>query len=344
MHRPPILLAFAPAARAQYYGERALAGLRALGDVRLVDSDVPLDAAALIAAAAGCEVIVADRKTAVGAAVFAACPQLAVVLRCAVDIRTIDVAAASRHGVLVTQASAGFTNAVAEWVLGALLDLARALSDSVHDYRTRGSARPVMGRELRGSTLGVIGYGRIGRRVAEIGGALGLRVLASDPAFEPFVADAASAPNDAGPAVERVSLDDLLARADHVVCLAPALPETENLMDARRFAQMKPGAVFVNAARGQLVDEAALRRALDDGRLAGCALDVGRAADQMPSPDLARHPRVIATPHVGGLTPPAVEHQALETVAQLGELLRGRVPVGAVNAADATRLARLRGG
>jgi D-3-phosphoglycerate dehydrogenase len=232
----------------------------------------------------------------------------------------------------VTQASAGFTNAVAEWVLAALLDLARGISDSVLAYRATGAARPTMGRELRGSTLGVIGYGRIGRRVAEVGHALGMRVLVADP----------GPANPGDGAVERVGLDALLAAADHVVCLAPALPEAENLMDAGRFAQMKPGAVFVNAARGELVDEAALRNALDDGRLAGCAIDVGRAPDQMPSPELARHPRVIATPHVGGLTPSAVEHQALETVAQLAELRRGAVPAGAVNASQATRLAQLR--
>jgi D-3-phosphoglycerate dehydrogenase / 2-oxoglutarate reductase len=129
-----------------------------------------------------------------------------------------------------------------------------------------------------------------------------------------------------------------------VVCLAPARPETENLMDAERFAQMKAGAYFINASRGDLVDETALMQALDSGHLAGCAMDVGRAPDQMPLPALARHARVIATPHIGGLTPPAVEHQALETVAQLRELLYGRMPTGAVNAAQARRLALLRSG
>jgi D-3-phosphoglycerate dehydrogenase len=103
---------------------------------------------------------------------------------------------------------------------------------------------------------------------------------------------------------------------------------------------MKPGAIFVNAARGELVDEAALLEALESGRLAACALDVGRAPDQMPSPALARHPRVLAAPHIGGLTLPAVEHQAMETVLQLGSLLTGEIPPGAVNAAHATRLRR----
>ncbi|MEP7281263.1 MAG: NAD(P)-dependent oxidoreductase [Rubrivivax sp.] len=329
--RPTIFLSFAPEARANYYGARALAGLHALGELRLNSSSEPLDDAALASAAAGCQVIVCDRRTPAGAALFAARPELAVVLRCAVDIRNIDVDAASAHGVLVTQASAGFTNAVAEWVFGALIGLARGVGDSVVAYRAGATPTPVMGRELRAATLGVIGYGRIGQRVCEIGRALGMQVLVADP-----VARVAE------PGIAQVSLDALLAAADHVVCLAPALPETENLMDARRFAQMKPGAVFVNAARGNLVDEAALLHALDSGRLGGCALDVGRAPDQMPSPALARHARVIATPHIGGLTPTAVEHQALETVAQLSELLRGGMPVGAVNPSHAARLPALR--
>ena len=136
--------------------------------------------------------------------------------------------------------------------------------------------------------------------------------------------------------MRQVAVAALLAESDFVVCLAPANAETENLMNAAAFAAMKPGAFFVNAARGELVDDAALLAALDSGHLGGCALDVGRAPDQMPAPALARHPRVIATPHIGGLTPPAIEHQALETVAQLAQLLRGEMPEGAVNA-DACR-------
>jgi D-3-phosphoglycerate dehydrogenase len=101
---------------------------------------------------------------------------------------------------------------------------------------------------------------------------------------------------------------------------------------------MKPGAFFINPSRGNLVDEAALQRALDGDRLAGCAMDVGRAPDQMPTPALARHPKVIATPHLAGLTPQAIEHQSLETVAQAAEILAGRAPKGTVNADSANRL------
>jgi D-3-phosphoglycerate dehydrogenase len=111
-------------------------------------------------------------------------------------------------------------------------------------------------------------------------------------------------------------------------------------MNAQAFASMKPGAYFINAARGELVDEAALLSALDSGHLAGCALDVGSEADQMPSLILARHPKVIATPHIGGLTPEAIEHQALQTVSQVAAILSGEIPQGAVNASHASRLSR----
>jgi D-3-phosphoglycerate dehydrogenase len=112
-------------------------------------------------------------------------------------------------------------------------------------------------------------------------------------------------------------------------------------MDATAFAAMKRGALFVNLSRGNLVDEAALLAALNAGHLAGAAMDVGRAPDQMPSPGLAAHPKVVATPHIGGLTPAAIEHQAFDTVAQARALAEGRLPDHAVNADQAHRLARL---
>jgi D-3-phosphoglycerate dehydrogenase len=156
-----------------------------------------------------------------------------------------------------------------------------------------------------------------------------MRVLVSDPHAQ--VDDARFA---------QVAMESLLEQSDYVVCLAIAVEETENLMNDAAFARMRPGTFFINPSRGNLVDEAALRRALDSGHLAGCALDVGRAPDQMPSPELAAHPRVIATPHIGGLTPQAIEHQALETVEQARAILAGRLPTGAVNAQAASRLAR----
>jgi len=160
---------------------------------------------------------------------------------------------------------------------------------------------------------------------------LGMRVVVTTPG-----------PGVVSPPLIQLGLEELLAASDYVVCLAPANDETENMFDARTFGRMKPTAFFINASRGNLVDEPALERALDEGMIAGCALDVGRAPDQMPTPRLARHAKVIATPHVGGLTPQAAEHQALETVTQIAAILSGAVPKGAVNAERATRLARLR--
>ena len=135
----------------------------------------------------------------------------------------------------------------------------------------------------------------------------------------------------------KLPMDELLARADYVICLAIANEETENLLDEAAFARMKPDAFFINLSRGNLVDEAALARALTEGRIAGAAMDVGRAPDQMPSPALARLPNVIATPHIGGLTPAASESQAMDTVRQVEALVKGEIPPGAVNVDKWTR-------
>jgi len=323
-----ILLTHTPHMLTNYYGDRALAALHRHAEVRLNTSGRVLDdPAALIAAAAGVDVIVADRTVPVAAPVFAALPGLIAVCRVAVDISTIDVPAASRHGVLVTQATPGFVAAVTELALGFMVDLARGVSRAVVDYRAGLDPTPRPGRQLAGATLGIIGYGAIGRNLAPLAVALGMRVLVADPYAE--IADHA---------LHRVPFATLLAEADFVVCLALATVETENLMDAGAFARMRRGAYFINLSRGGLVDEAALRDALEAGHLAGAALDVGRAPDQKPTAALAGRPDVIATPHIGGLTPEAAEHQAFDTVRQVGDLAQGRVPAGAVNAEHATRI------
>ncbi len=312
-----ILLTHSPEALELYYGPRALAGLKEFGAVRLHEGKAPLEGEALIKAAEDCDLIVSYRQSPGPAALFEGLPKLKAFLRCAIDIRNVDVAAASRAGVLVTQASAGFVTSVSELVIGLMVDLSRGITRSTTEYRNGRVPPATMGKELRGSTLGVIGYGAIGREVVRVARALGMRVLINDP----YVKDA-----------EQTPFDELLKESDYVVPLAVATAETENLIDAAAFAKMKQGACFINVSRGNLVDEAALEAALDSGRIAGCAMDVGRASDQMPTPRLAARPDVIATPHTAGLTVPAIEHQSLETVAQAAEIVRGRVPKGAVNA------------
>jgi D-3-phosphoglycerate dehydrogenase len=325
-----ILLTHESEARAHYYGAEALGRLRELGEVRLNESGAPLAPAELIRHARGCQVIVSDRMAAAPAAVFERLPELVAFVRCAVDIRNVDVGAASVAGVLVTRASPGFVDAVAELALGFMVDLARGVTDATTAYRAGAAPAVRMGRQLRGSTLGIIGYGHIGTRLAQLGVALGMPVLVSDPHVQVVE-----------PELTQTDLGTLLVEADFAVVLAVATAETENLIGADELSWMKRSAFLINLSRGELIDEAALEAALIDGRIAGCAMDVGRAADQMPSPRLARLPSVLATPHIGGLVPQAIAHQALETTRQVAEIVHGRPPPGAVNPEHATRLPRL---
>jgi len=321
-----VLLTHTPQSRAQYYGARSLSGLQAIAQVKLHESSDALDAAGLIEAARDVDVIVADRLTAGPGEIFQALPNLRAFVRCAVDIRNIDVDAASAAGVLVTRAGPGFVQSVAELALGFMVDLSRGVSRATADYHAERKPEIVMGRQLAGSRLGIIGYGSIGRYLARIAKVLGMEILVADP-FATV----------SEPGLQHVPLEDLLVRSDFVVCLAVANAQTENLIGQAALARMQPHAFFINLSRGNLVDEAALSAALRENRIAGVAMDVGRALDQMPSPELARLPNVIATPHIGGLTPPAIESQSLETVRQVEQILAGKVPVGAVNADGWTR-------
>jgi D-3-phosphoglycerate dehydrogenase len=312
-----ILLTHSPEAMRLYYGERALAGLRAVGEVLTNQKSSSLEGEALIEAARDCDLIVSYRQSPGPAMLFESLPKLKAFLRCAIDIRNVDVAAASKAGVLVTQASAGFVTSVAEIVFGFMIDLARGVIPATHLYHHNRVPPAKTGRELKGSTIGVIGYGQIGREVVRLARAFGMKVLVNDP----YVKD-----------IGQVSLDELLSQSDFVVPLATATEETENLIDEKTIKTMKRGSFLINVSRGNLVDEQAVEAALKSGHLAGCAMDVGRAPDQMPMLPLASRPDVIATPHIAGLTLPAIEHQSMETVAQAAEIAKGRAPKGAVNA------------
>lgn len=311
------------------FGVGMLEALRELADVRSNPLPRPLACAELVEHAAGCEIVISDRATAAPREVFERLPDLVAFERVAVDVRNVDIEAASRAGVLVTHASPGFDAAVSEWVLGVMIDLARDITASVIDYRAARAPAMRVGRQLRGSRLGVIGYGTIGRYLADAGLALGMELMVADPYARPVDSR-----------IRHVPLDALLADADFVVCLAVANAETENLMNARTFGLMKPSAYFINGARGNLVDETALLDALAARRIAGAAMDVGRAADQMPIRTLAARPDVIATPHIAGHTPEAIAHQARDAIAQARLILRGQVPDGALNASAASRLRR----
>ncbi|MHA1566234.1 MAG: NAD(P)-dependent oxidoreductase [Alphaproteobacteria bacterium] len=325
-----IFLTHDPHACENYYGAAALAALGQLGDLRLNPDTQPLSSARLIAAAQDAEIIVSFRTTPGEAALFENAPDLVAFLRCAVDIRNVDVDAASANGILVTNASPGFVDAVVELLLGMIIDLARGITRATMVYRQEKVPKATMGRQLAGSTLGILGYGNIGRGLANVAKALGMTILVNDPYVQPT-----------DPAIRQVDMPTLMEQSDFVVCLVVANAKTENLLDAAAFARMKTSAYFINGSRGNLVDDAALHDVLVNGRIAGAALDVGRAADQMPSPQLAKLSNVIATPHIGGLTRQAAEAQALETVEQVRALVSGNLPHNAINPASASRLSRL---
>ncbi len=213
-----------------------------------------------------------------------------------------------------------------ELTLGFLVDLSRGITRAATSYHEGPSPRSRSGGSSAAATVGIIGYGRISRALAPVLAHLGMTVLVSDPYAQ--VDDRRFA---------KLPMEELLAKADYVICLAIANEETENLLDAAAFARMKPDAFFINMSRGNLVDEAALATVLTEGRIAGAAMDVGRAPDQMPSPELARLPNVIATPHIGGLTPPASESQAMDTVRQVEALVKGDVAAGCGQSREAGR-------
>jgi D-3-phosphoglycerate dehydrogenase len=309
------------------YYARALPELRAIARVVLNPLDRDLDPSELVAAAADCDVIIAHRATPGGAELFEAMPGLLGFLRCAVDISTIDVESASASGVLIARADKSFVASTAELALALMLDLARNVSESTIDYRGDGSSRQRQGMQLRGRTAGIIGYGSIGSYLARLLRDVGMRVPVADPV---------AAATDDG--FEQCELSDLLQRSDFVLPLAPAMPSTENMIDAAALALVRPGTMLVNVSRGELLDESAVAAALDSGRLGGLAMDVGRAADQRPSIDLARRPGVVATPHLGGLTPENADAQAMSSVEQVRAIVAGVMPPRAVNPEHADRL------
>ena len=305
-----------------FYSPKGVDLLRSIVDLRMNDSDAPLIGEALVAAAQGCQAIISDRLAAGPREVLERLKGVKAFIRCAVDIRNIDVDAASDNDILVCRCSAGYADAVAEHAIALMLDLARGISADAAGYHA-GQAKHAMTlrRQLAGAHVGVIGYGAIGRRIVDLALAFAMKVSV----YDPYVSVRHGA-------VRVVGLHELLSEPDFIVCAAYATPETAGMMNADAFARMRKTAYFVNISRGVLVDEEALERALTSGTIAGAGLDVGLGPDEQPSLSLARLPNVIATPHTAALMREPSEHQALETVDQVRAILENRLPAHAVNA------------
>ena len=249
--------------------------------------------------------------------------RLRVVGRAGIGVDNVDVEAATERGVLVVNAPTANLVSATEHTFALLLGLARSLpAADASMKRGEWDRKSFVGVEMQGKTLGVVGFGRIGQRVAARARAFEMRVVAFDPFLDPAQASRLE--------VEMMPLDDLLAAADVVTLHTPLTRETRNLLDAARIARLKPSALVVNCGRGGVLDEAALLAAIDAGRIAGAALDV-YAEEPTPSLDLVRHPKVVATPHIGAQTREAQERIAHETARMVLAALAGAMPAAAVN-------------
>jgi D-3-phosphoglycerate dehydrogenase / 2-oxoglutarate reductase len=253
----------------------------------LAAGTAPLSAAQLAPLAADADALLLGLDHC-DASVFAAAPRLRVVARFGAGVDTVDLEAAARHGVIVTNTPAANTVAVAELTLGLLLTLARDLPRAIAVARSGGWTRSP-GWELDGKTLGIVGLGRIGRAVAARAAAFGMRVIGHDP----YVHDV--------PGVVSVGLDELWATADAISLHLGLDARTRHLVDAGALARMKPGAVLINTSRGGLVDEAALVAALRDGAIAAAAADAFDREPPTGSP-LLELPNFVPTPHLGAAT------------------------------------------
>jgi len=259
--------------------------------------------------------IVRSRTSVDAASLAAAAPRLRVVGRAGVGVDNIDLEAARRAKVVVVAALEAPTVAVAEHTLALMLALARQIPAG--DAALRRGEWPkarLEGTELHGKTLGLVGIGRIGRAVAERAAALGMAVIAYDPYLAKETIQASGA--------EPAELNALLATSDYVSLHLPLTDETRLSFGAEAMAQMKPGARLVCAARGGLIDEAALLTALDDQRLAGAALDVFEQEPPGENP-LLQHPGVVATPHLGGQTAEAQARVSVDIASEVLAALRG---------------------
>ena len=261
--------------------------------------------------------------TKVDAALLASAPQLRVVARAGAGVDNVDVVAASARGILVVNAPGANSISVAEHTCALMLALARSVPAADRAMKEgRWEKRRFVGNELRGKTLAVIGLGRIGQEVAHRARAFGIRVVAHDPFISTEIADSLG--------VQLQSLDEVCAAADYITLHVPATPETRHFFNDERFARCKPGLRIINTARGDLIDESALRRAIESGIVAGAALDV---FEKEPPSDwsLATLPQVIGTPHIAASTEEAQELVGLETAMTVRDFLRDGTVRNAVN-------------
>ena len=261
----------------------------------------------------------------VTADLLARCPRLKAVSSTGAGYDTIDVDACTAAGVLAVNQAGGNANSVAEHTLALMLAVCRRVVESDHLIKTAtGIVREdLMGHELAGKTIGLVGIGHIGTRVAQLAAAFGMNVLAVDP----YVSDADIRARGATP----VSLEELLASSDVVSLHCPRNKETANMFGLKQFQAMKRGALFVSTARGGIHDEQALHTVLEAGHLGGAGLDVWKVEPPPHGHPLLRLPNVVSTYHTAGVTHEARRNIATISAQQILEICAGRTPPRALN-------------
>lgn len=257
---------------------------------------------------------------------LARCPELLAVSSWGAGYDTVDVGACSAAGVIVVNQAGGNREAVAEHALGMMLTLSKRIGevDRVMRRRPALERQEFIGRNIEGKTVGIIGLGNIGKRVADLcRGLFGMRVLAYDPYVEADVFAANGA--------EAVPFSELLVEADIVTVHCPRTAESENMFDATAYARMKPGALFITTARGGIHDETALHQALTSGHLAGAGLDVWSVEPPDPQHPLLALDNVLASPHTAGVTHESRRQIAVYAAEQVIDIFAGRRPPRLVN-------------
>jgi D-3-phosphoglycerate dehydrogenase len=299
-------------------------GLAALRAVAQVDVKTDLDKAQLLAALPDYDALIVRSATKVTAEVLRAGAKLRVVGRAGTGVDNIDVAAATQQGITVVNAPAANSVAAAELTIGFIMALARRLAQANASLQSgKWERSKFVGFEVRGKTLGLVGLGRIGTEVARRGRGLEMHVLAYDPVV--------STDRAAQLGVTLATLDEVLAQSDFVSVHVPLIDSTRHIINAARLAQMKPTAYLLNAARGGIVDEAALADALERRVIAGAGLDVFEQEPPTNSP-LLGHPNVVATPHLGASTVEAQALAGVDVAEGVLAALAGGTPRAAVNA------------
>ncbi len=288
-------------------------GVKALREFAEVEVATGLTPAELLERLSGCEVLVVRSATRVTKEIIDAGKQLKVIARAGVGLDNIDVKAAEARGIKVLNAPEAPTVAVAELVLAHMLAWARHLPRADSGMKAgRWEKAQLMGSELRGKTLGIVGTGRIGRAIGYRAKAFSMNLLAYDTQRSPKNAEKTGA--------KYVDLDTLLRESDFVTLHVPLIPETKHMISKRELELMKPTAVLINTSRGGVVDEGALAEALRTGKIAGACLDVYEREPPRDSP-LLKLPNVVLTPHLGASTREAQRDAAIIIAQKIKEAL-----------------------